>query len=84
MEDWKLKVSVCMQWVLLALGGWEDELEYCNQLLEEDVFNNSAWNQVHFNNVYLQIFKKYMTVTKYGFLTNIDIRWVKRKYNGCG
>ncbi|XP_014758209.1 protein farnesyltransferase/geranylgeranyltransferase type-1 subunit alpha isoform X2 [Brachypodium distachyon] len=33
------------QWVLQALGGWESELQYCNQLLEEDVFNNSAWNQ---------------------------------------
>ncbi|KAM3276711.1 hypothetical protein ACQJBY_044856 [Aegilops geniculata] len=33
------------QWVLQALGGWESELRYCNQLLEEDVFNNSAWNQ---------------------------------------
>ncbi|PNT69168.1 hypothetical protein BRADI_3g50550v3 [Brachypodium distachyon] len=28
-----------------ALGGWESELQYCNKLLEEDVFNNSAWNQ---------------------------------------
>ncbi|KAF6162178.1 hypothetical protein GIB67_008307, partial [Kingdonia uniflora] len=34
------------QWVLQALGGWADELNYCHQLLEEDVFNNSAWNQV--------------------------------------
>ncbi|CAL5073357.1 unnamed protein product [Urochloa decumbens] len=33
------------QWVLQTLGGWESELQYCNQLLEEDVFNNSAWNQ---------------------------------------
>uniref|UniRef100_A0ACD6AHI7 Uncharacterized protein n=2 Tax=Avena sativa TaxID=4498 RepID=A0ACD6AHI7_AVESA len=33
------------QWVLQALGGWESELQYCNQLLAEDVFNNSAWNQ---------------------------------------
>jgi len=33
------------QWVLQALGGWESELQYCNQLLEEDIFNNSAWNQ---------------------------------------
>ncbi|XP_050209073.1 protein farnesyltransferase/geranylgeranyltransferase type-1 subunit alpha-like [Mercurialis annua] len=32
------------QWVLQALGGWEDELDYCRQLLEDDVFNNSAWN----------------------------------------
>ncbi|KAF5465328.1 hypothetical protein F2P56_015347 [Juglans regia] len=36
------------QWVLLALGGWEDELGYCQQLLEEDIFNNSAWNQRFF------------------------------------
>lgn len=36
------------QWVLQALGGWEDELDYCAQLLEEDVFNNSAWNQRYF------------------------------------
>ncbi|CAM0952397.1 unnamed protein product [Alopecurus aequalis] len=33
------------QWVLQALGGWESELQYCSQLLEEDIFNNSAWNQ---------------------------------------
>ncbi|TVU08959.1 hypothetical protein EJB05_42387 [Eragrostis curvula] len=33
------------QWVLQALGGWEGELQYCNQLLQEDIFNNSAWNQ---------------------------------------
>lgn len=37
---------VFMQWVLKTLGGWEEELEYCDQLLTEDVFNNSAWNQV--------------------------------------
>lgn len=36
------------QWVLQALGGWEDELDYCHRLLEEDVFNNSAWNQRYF------------------------------------
>jgi len=34
------------QWALQALGGWEDELNYCSELLEEDIFNNSAWNQV--------------------------------------
>ncbi|KAF2300195.1 hypothetical protein GH714_010590 [Hevea brasiliensis] len=33
------------QWILQALGGWEDELDYCGQLLKDDVFNNSAWNQ---------------------------------------
>ncbi|XP_021900059.1 protein farnesyltransferase/geranylgeranyltransferase type-1 subunit alpha-like isoform X2 [Carica papaya] len=31
-----------------ALGGWEDELHYCQQLLKEDVCNNSAWNQRYF------------------------------------
>ncbi|XP_016171124.1 protein farnesyltransferase/geranylgeranyltransferase type-1 subunit alpha isoform X1 [Arachis ipaensis] len=36
------------QWVLQALGGWEDELDYCSQLLEQDIFNNSAWNQRYF------------------------------------
>ncbi|XP_077212019.1 farnesyltransferase A [Tasmannia lanceolata] len=36
------------QWVLQALGGWEDELDYCQQLLEDDVYNNSAWNQRYF------------------------------------
>jgi protein farnesyltransferase/geranylgeranyltransferase type-1 subunit alpha len=34
------------QWALQALGGWENELEYCRELLEVDIFNNSAWNQV--------------------------------------
>jgi len=36
-----------MQWVLQTLGGWQDELAYCDMLLQDDVFNNSAWNQVH-------------------------------------
>ncbi|KAF8393888.1 hypothetical protein HHK36_020086 [Tetracentron sinense] len=36
------------QWVLQALGGWEDELDYCQMLLEDDIFNNSAWNQRYF------------------------------------
>ncbi|XP_020089436.1 protein farnesyltransferase/geranylgeranyltransferase type-1 subunit alpha [Ananas comosus] len=36
------------QWVLQALGGWENELDYCHQLLEDDIFNNSAWNQRYF------------------------------------
>lgn len=36
------------QWVLKTLGGWEDELEYCDQLLRDDIYNNSAWNQRHF------------------------------------
>ncbi|GKU87531.1 hypothetical protein SLEP1_g1923 [Rubroshorea leprosula] len=36
------------QWVLQTLGGWKDELDYCHSLLEEDIFNNSAWNQRYF------------------------------------
>ncbi|KAJ7980710.1 protein farnesyltransferase/geranylgeranyltransferase type-1 subunit alpha [Quillaja saponaria] len=36
------------QWVLKTLGGWEEELDYCQQLLQEDIFNNSAWNQRYF------------------------------------
>lgn len=36
------------QWVLQSLGGWEDEHSYCQQLLEDDIFNNSAWNQRYF------------------------------------
>lgn len=36
------------QWVLQSLGGWEDELNYCDDLLQDDVFNNSAWNQRYF------------------------------------
>ncbi|KAL8500401.1 hypothetical protein ACS0TY_020119 [Phlomoides rotata] len=36
------------QWVLQALGGWEDELAYCDELIEDDIFNNSAWNQRYF------------------------------------
>ncbi|XP_068661484.1 protein farnesyltransferase/geranylgeranyltransferase type-1 subunit alpha [Aristolochia californica] len=35
-------------WVLETLGGWEDELEYCEKLLEDDIFNNSVWNQRYF------------------------------------
>lgn len=36
-----------LQWALQALGGWENELDYCQELLEADVFNNFAWNQVN-------------------------------------
>ncbi|KAG0478354.1 hypothetical protein HPP92_013073 [Vanilla planifolia] len=36
------------QSVLQALGGWQKELDYCDKLLREDVFNNSAWNQRYF------------------------------------
>ncbi|CAN6923267.1 unnamed protein product [Brassica oleracea] len=35
-------------WALQALGGWENELNYCHELLEADVFNNSAWNQRYY------------------------------------
>lgn len=42
----KFLLFLCGQWVLQALGGWEDELNYCTELLKEDIFNNSAWNQV--------------------------------------
>ncbi|KAF2300203.1 hypothetical protein GH714_010672 [Hevea brasiliensis] len=44
----RLVVLLLLPWVLQALGGWEDELDYCGQLLEDDVFNNSAWNQRYF------------------------------------
>ncbi|XBI82695.1 hypothetical protein VPH35_091313 [Triticum aestivum] len=47
-------------WVLQALGGWESELQYCNQLLEEDVFHNSAWNQY----VFLLLQRRYLVVTR--------------------
>ena len=33
------------QWVLRTFGGWEDELAYVEELLQEDLRNNSAWNQ---------------------------------------
>nr|XP_043638548.1 protein farnesyltransferase/geranylgeranyltransferase type-1 subunit alpha [Erigeron canadensis] len=36
------------QWILQNFGGWEAELAYCNELLEDDIFNNSAWNQRYF------------------------------------
>uniref|UniRef100_A0A2N9IQI4 Protein farnesyltransferase/geranylgeranyltransferase type-1 subunit alpha n=1 Tax=Fagus sylvatica TaxID=28930 RepID=A0A2N9IQI4_FAGSY len=36
------------QWVLLTLGGWKNELDYCWELLKDDIFNNSAWNQRYF------------------------------------
>ncbi|CAH9131486.1 unnamed protein product [Cuscuta epithymum] len=36
------------QWVLQTLGGWEDELSYCDELLDDDIYNNSAWNQRYF------------------------------------
>ena len=33
------------QWVLRTFGGWEEELAYVEELLQEDLRNNSAWNQ---------------------------------------
>lgn len=36
------------QWVLRELGGWENELQFCEKLLNEDIRNNSAWNQRFF------------------------------------
>lgn len=36
------------QWLLTEFGFWAEELEYTNLLLEQDVKNNSAWNQRYF------------------------------------
>ena len=36
------------QWVLQTFGCWENELKFAEELLEEDVRNNSAWNQRFF------------------------------------
>ena len=36
------------QWVLQEFNLWADEISYINRLLEEDVRNNSAWNQRFF------------------------------------
>jgi hypothetical protein len=33
------------QWVLRTFGGWEAELAYVEELLQQDLRNNSAWNQ---------------------------------------
>ncbi len=33
------------QWVLRTFGGWEAELDYVEELLQQDLRNNSAWNQ---------------------------------------
>lgn len=46
-KDSKFNSETFLQWVLQALGGWDDELDYCQKLIEDDVFNNSAWNQVY-------------------------------------
>ena len=36
------------QQVIRKFGLWETELDYVNTLLEEDLRNNSAWNQRYF------------------------------------
>eukprot|EP00850_Spirogloea_muscicola_P024073 SM000435S15746 [mRNA] locus=s435:2368:4123:- [translate_table: standard] len=48
------------QWVLRELGGWEGELEFCSELLLDDVRNNSAWNQ------------RYMVITEAPELGGLD------------
>ncbi|XP_071712994.1 protein farnesyltransferase/geranylgeranyltransferase type-1 subunit alpha [Rutidosis leptorrhynchoides] len=49
------------QWVLQTLGGWEHELAYCDELLKDDIFNNSAWNQ------------RYFVITRHPGLEGIDV-----------
>ena len=36
------------QWAIRHFGLWEREIEYVNQLIGEDLRNNSAWNQRYF------------------------------------
>lgn len=36
------------QWVIKEFSLWDGELNYIDQLLEDDVRNNSAWNQRFF------------------------------------
>jgi hypothetical protein len=57
-----------LQWVLQTLGGWEAELQYCDQLLREDVFNNSVWNQV--SHLASQIFLSIMLFYSQAILIN--------------
>lgn len=38
--------TMTRQWVLQAFNLWDGELEYVESLLESDLRNNSAWNQV--------------------------------------
>ncbi|KXS16766.1 farnesyltransferase, CAAX box, alpha [Gonapodya prolifera JEL478] len=33
------------QWLIRRFSVWEDELDFCNKMVELDVRNNSAWNQ---------------------------------------
>lgn len=40
--------SVVFSSVLQEYKLWDNELEFVENLLEEDVRNNSAWNQRHF------------------------------------
>ena len=36
------------QWAIRHFGLWDRELQYVNQLIGEDIRNNSAWNQRYF------------------------------------
>ncbi|UYV74452.1 FNTA [Cordylochernes scorpioides] len=36
------------QWAMKEFGLWDDELSYVEKLLEDDIRNNSAWNQRYF------------------------------------
>ena len=45
---WLWFAVVFSQWVIKKFELWEDELEYVEQLLAEDLRNNSAWNQRYF------------------------------------
>ncbi|CAA0833774.1 Protein farnesyltransferase/geranylgeranyltransferase type-1 subunit alpha [Striga hermonthica] len=36
------------KWVLDTFGGWENELEFCNGLLQRDIYNERAWAQRFF------------------------------------
>ena len=36
------------QWLLQISGAWERELECITSLIEQDPYNNSAWNQRYF------------------------------------
>ena len=40
-----IKSSRCRQWVLKEFGLWEHELQYVDELLTDDLRNNSAWSQ---------------------------------------
>lgn len=36
------------QWIIKEFKLWDNELDYVDKLLEDDVRNNSAWNQRYF------------------------------------